>query len=88
MKVLVLYQPKSDHARLIEEYIREYKSRSPSVQVQVLSLDSKEGDSMAKLYGIMQYPAILVLQNDGSMQHLWEGKDLPLIDEVVSYAAT
>jgi hypothetical protein len=41
---------------------------------------------MATLYDIVRYPAIMVLRSDGAMQKAWEGIELPLIDEVQSYA--
>jgi hypothetical protein len=87
MKVLILYRPNSEHGRRIEEFIREYQSRHQPDRLEVLSLDTREGSATATLYDIMQYPAILVLQTDGNVQKVWEGDQLPLMDEVAAYAA-
>ncbi len=86
MKVLVLYRPNSEHARLVEEFIHEYQRQEGDRQIEVLNIDSREGIATASLYDIMQYPAILALQPDGSAQRAWIGETLPLMDEVASYA--
>lgn len=87
MKVLVLYRPQSEHSRLIEDFIREFQIRHSSHRLEILNVDSRDGIATATLYDIVQYPAILVLQNDGQVQKLWMGQQLPLMDEVASYAA-
>lgn len=86
MKVLILYRPNSEHGRQIEEFIHEYQARHQPDHLEVLSLDTREGSATATLYDIMQYPAILVLQTDGNVQKVWEGDQLPLMDEVAAYA--
>ena len=86
MKTLVLYRPNSEYARSVDEFIREFQARSGGSKVlEVVNIDSREGAQIAELYGIVQYPAILVLQGDGFMQKKWEGGILPLIEEVMGY---
>lgn len=86
MKTLVLYRPNSEYARSVDEFVREFQVRSGGGKVlEVVNIDSREGAQIAELYGIMQYPAILVLQSDGFMQKSWEGGTLPLIEEVMGY---
>ena len=87
MKVLVLYRPNSEHGRLIEDFIHEYQRHHDSVRLQVMNVDTREGSATASLYDVMQYPAILILQTDGYVQKIWQGEALPLMDEVVAYAA-
>ncbi len=85
MRVLILYRPHSEHGRMIEEFIHEYQSRSHPGHLEVLSIETREGSAMATLYDVMQYPAILVLQSDGYVQKIWQGDNLPMLDEVVAY---
>ncbi|HVV25791.1 MAG TPA: hypothetical protein VHC21_02065 [Candidatus Saccharimonadales bacterium] len=85
MKVLVLYRPQSEHGRMIEEFIHEFQQRHSDERLEVLNIDTRDGSATASLYDIMQYPAILVLQDDGYLSKAWEGDQLPLIDEIVSY---
>ena len=84
MKVVILYHPESEYARSVLIFKRDYEKLT-SKQVELLSLETPEGDDMAKLYGITQYPAIVVCSDNGELQKLWEGDSLPLISEVVSY---
>lgn len=86
MKILILYRPNSEHRRRIEEFIRDYQARHESGHLEVLSLDTREGSALATLYDVVQYPAILVLQGDGFAQKIWQGEELPLMDEVAAYA--
>lgn len=86
MKVLVLYRPNSEHGRIVEEFIHEFQIRHASERLEVLNIDTRDGSAMASLYDVMQYPAILILQTDGYVQKIWEGTQLPQMDEVVSYA--
>lgn len=85
MKVMVLYRPDSEHGRQVDNFIHDFKDRHEDGQLEVLNIDSREGSAMASLYDVMQYPAILALRNDGSVLKMWEGGDLPLMDEVAYY---
>ena len=84
MKVLVLYRLNSEHRRSIEEFVDNLR-KDGSIKVETLNIDTREGISIASLYDITSYPAIMVLRDDGAVQHLWLGSTIPLIDEVKSY---
>lgn len=86
MKVLVLYRPNSEHGRVVEEFIHDFQTRYRDERLEVMNVDTRDGSATASLYDVMQYPAILVLQTDGYVQKTWEGAQLPLMDEIVSYA--
>ncbi|HEY4964736.1 MAG TPA: hypothetical protein VIH90_08680 [Candidatus Saccharimonadales bacterium] len=86
MKVVVLYRPSSDHGRIVDEFIENFRSRVSDQRIEVLNIDTREGNGTATLYDIVQYPAVLVLRSDGAIQKSWQGLELPLIDEVQSYA--
>lgn len=87
MKVLVLYRPNSEHGRAIESFIRDfrYQHESNADMLDVLNVDTRDGVAMASLYDVMQYPAILILADDGQLMKSWEGDTLPLMDEVAGY---
>lgn len=86
MKVVILYRPESEHARSVETFIHDFKARNGSVKLEIVDVDTREGVATASLYDIMRYPAILAMAGDGSLLKHWEGKELPLMDEVASYA--
>lgn len=85
MRLLVLYRPNSEFARLTEEFIHDFESRSGGTKVEMTEFDTKEGQSIATVYGIMQHPAIVALRDDGQLLKQWEGPQMPLIDEVMAY---
>ena len=86
MKVVVLYRPESEFARVTEEFIHDFQRLSDAQRLEILNIDTREGSTMAAIYDVMQYPAVLVIAPDGSLHKSWEGENLPLIDEVVAYS--
>lgn len=86
MKVCVVYRPNSEHARVVEDFIHDYQRRYDH-RLEILNLETREGASMATLYDVVRYPAILAVADDGHMLQLWEGEQLPLMNEVAAYAS-
>lgn len=86
MKVVVIYRPNSDHGSLTEDFLRDFQRFHPEQRLETLNIDSRDGSAMASLYDVLDYPAIMVLQNDGQMEKYWQGDSLPRMDEVASYA--
>jgi hypothetical protein len=84
MKAVILYRPVSEHAREVDDYVREFKMRTGK-DFKLVSTETKDGANLAKLYDIMSYPAVLVTDDDGKLQKLWTGEHLPLYDEVQGY---
>ncbi|HOR23173.1 hypothetical protein KBB76_01315 [Candidatus Saccharibacteria bacterium] len=84
MKVIVLYRFDSEQARPVLEFTREYESRTGR-DLAHYDIETREGSDLAKLYDVTQYPAVIALTEDGQMLHLWQGQQLPLINEVSYY---
>ena len=87
MKVCILYRPRSEHARRVDEFVHEFE-RQKGISVETLSLDTRDGAATASLYDIMQYPAIMILRDDGQLHKLWTGEQLPLMNEVAIHLNT
>jgi hypothetical protein len=87
MKVVVLYRPNSEYARSVEDFLRGLREVHDldDRKLQVLDYDSRDGSAVASVYDIMTQPAILVINDDGGYIKHWEGKDLPLQEEVTGY---
>ena len=83
MKVFILYHPDSEHARMVEEFVKSYRSLIGK-NVQLMSLEEREGAYYAKTYDVVQYPAILVIQDDGQVNKRFEGLPLPLINDMMT----
>jgi hypothetical protein len=86
MKVLILYRPNSEHARTIEEFVHDFEREHGQKAIELISLDTLKGSTTAALYDITQYPALMVLANDGRLVRFWQGEELPLMSEVGYYA--
>jgi hypothetical protein len=84
MKAVILYHPKSEEARKIEEYARDFERRKDK-KIELLSLETRDGSSTATIYDIVRYPALMVLDIDGRLQKGWQGDGLPLMDELAAY---
>jgi len=85
MQLLVLYQPKSEFARVTEDYIQDFKRLHPDKEVVLMDVESVEGTEKAKVYDVLRYPALLALANDSTLQNAWSGEQFPLMDEVAAY---
>ena len=85
MKVVILYRPQSEHASRVEGFVHDYQVRHGSAKLEMVNVDEREGIALASLYDIMDFPAIMAMATDGTLLHLWQGQQLPLMDEVASY---
>lgn len=86
MKVLILYRPKSEHARRVEEFVHDFQRAQSTRRVNILSLDTREGAATAALYDVISYPAFLALADDGQLLKSWQGDSLPLMNELAFYS--
>ena len=85
MRVIILYRPQSEHERRVEEFVHDFKSRHEERYIEQISMDTVEGDELARVYGVMRFPAVMALGTDGQLVKLWDGEQLPLINEVAYY---
>lgn len=86
MKVVILYRPESDHSREVEQYAVDFGRFHPDGDLELLSVETKDGSEKAALYAVMQYPAVLALKDDGQMEHIWADGKLPLMNDLAYYA--
>lgn len=86
MKLLVFYRTQSEFATPVESFLRDLGSeRDVSDKLEVIDPDSREGTTKAQIYDIMQLPALIVVDDFGSIVHSWIGEHLPMTDEVLGY---
>lgn len=84
MKVIVLYHPNSEQDGLIADFARDYE-RFKAKKLELVSLETQAGADYARLYDIVTYPAFLAITDNGTLQRLWQGMPLPLMDELSYY---
>lgn len=87
MKVAVLYRSNSEQERGILEFEQNYQ-RQTGRSLSLYDLNNQNGWDMAKLYDITSYPAVLALSDDGQLLQMWQGENLPLLNEVMYYDRT
>lgn len=89
MKVLVFYRQNSEHARRVEDYLRDltrfYDVREQDIKI--VDPNTRNGATDASLYDILAFPGVVVTDDYGQFVHGWSG-ELPLMDELMSYAFT
>ena len=85
--MLILYRPNSEHATLVETFVRDFEHQHDlgSKNLELVSVDTRDGSATASLYDIWSFPAILVIDVDGRVLNMWQGQNLPLMDEVAGY---
>jgi hypothetical protein len=87
VKLLILYRPHSEHETEVEAFVRDFQRRYDiGRKLELVSLNTRDGAATASLYDVVAYPAIMVLNHDGSVLFESQGMPLPLMDEVARYA--
>lgn len=82
MKVYFFYRPRTEAEVAADNFLRLLGRRAPSVNL--IDVDTRRGDSLARLYSIVRYPSIVVAGADGVQIKLWHGV-LPLVDDLRPY---
>lgn len=85
MRVVVLARPNTDYTRAVETFVTDF-ARQTGRMLDVLDADSLEAESLARTYDIVEYPTVVAFTDDGYMQNMWSGVNLPTISEVSYYA--
>jgi len=86
MKVVILYQPESEHDTRVQEYVEDFR-RVTGRELTLLDAYSKEGVELAKTHDILQFPAIVVVENDGGFVESYTELDKwPTASELSYYA--
>lgn len=85
MRVVVITKDNTEYSRMVTTFINDF-ARQTGRSLEVLDLDTLEGESFCRAYDIVEYPTIIALSDDGHMQNIWRGTTLPTINEVSYYA--
>lgn len=84
MSIVIVDRSSGEHARLLEEFLHDFKSKNQQ-DPEVIDPDSREGADLCRLYDVVEYPTILALSNNGQLRQIWRGIPLPLVSEVSYY---
>lgn len=84
MRTVVIYKDQTDYAREVIEYLNDF-TRQTGHELETIDPDTKDGADFCRSYDIVEYPSVVALSDDGSLQNLWRGLPLPTISEVSYY---
>ncbi len=84
MKAYIFYRPNSENERQALDYVRDFAMQTGK-NLPAIDPDSSQGVEMCRLYEIMQFPAILTVDDQGHVQNLWIGEHLPSYSELSYY---
>ena len=82
MRVVCIYRDNQDYTRSVTDWMENFYRQTGH---QIESMNPDENTAFCETYGIVEYPTILALDNQGSVREMWRGRDLPLINEVLYY---
>ena len=70
-----------EYSRVLEEWLEGFR-RYTGREIEMIGPDGREGVSFCEAYGVVEYPTILVLGDDGAVMAEWRGVEMPLFDDV------
>ncbi len=82
MRVICIYRDNQDYTRSVDEWLENFR-RQTGRELEIMNPD--ENTSFCETYDIVEYPAILALTERGEIRAFWQGRNLPLINEVLYY---
>ncbi len=85
MKVVCVWREESDYAREVMDFFRDFETRTGK-EIESIDPDTIEGEIFVRSRDILEYPAIVAVDDSGKVLQQWTGTPLPHIDEVSYYA--
>ena len=87
MRVVVLTKEGYDYSSTVDTFINELEAGNVGMGtgVERLDPDTYEGESLARSLDILEFPAVVALDDNGGMVQQWLGMPLPPISEVAYY---
>jgi len=84
VKVIVITKDKNDYTRTVDDFLRDFEHQTGH-KLDILDPDTAEGAQFCETYGLVEYPSIIAISDDGVMQNSWSGLPLPTISELSYY---
>ncbi len=82
MRVICVYRDNEAYTRTVTDWMENLRRQTG---YEIESMNPDENTHFCETYGIVEYPTIIALDNQGSILNMWRGRNLPLIDEVLFY---
>jgi hypothetical protein len=84
VKVVAIFKPETDYARTVTDFLHDFKAQTGH-DLEIIDPESPAGVDFCKAYDILQFPTLVAMADDGTLQTQWQGLPLPTISEVSYY---
>lgn len=84
MRVVVVWKDHTDYAREVTDWMAEFE-KVTGKKVESVDPETIEGEMFVRARGMMQYPSVVALNDEGSVLKEWKGTPLPQFEEVQYY---
>lgn len=84
MKLSIYYRKNSDHSAMVEKYIRDLKIIK-HIEPVIKDIDAVESQITMRTYDVTSYPVITVETEHGEVEKIWQGAQLPLMNDISGY---
>ena len=84
MRVVVIYRDNTDYAHDVNDFLHDF-ARQTGHALETLDPDTPEGIQFCETYDIVEYPSVIALSDDGSLQNFWRSLPLLTISELSFY---
>lgn len=84
MKTVVVYKEKSEHARVVEDFLRDFTKQTGKT-IETIDPETLSGSAYCQAHDIVEYPTIVATDDAGHHLQTWRGLPLPRINEVSYY---
>lgn len=83
MRVVCIFRDNQDYTRTVTDWLEDFYRRTGR---EIEQMDPDVDDAFCRLHEIMVFPTIAAIDNYGTVRMMWQGKEMPLIDDVNYYA--
>lgn len=84
MRVIIVFKDQTDYTRTVSDYLRDFQVQTGH-ELETINPESYGGIQFCETYDIVEYPTVIAVSDDGTMQSSWRGLPLPTISEVSYY---
>lgn len=84
MRVVVVWRGNTEYAREVTEWMEDFR-KFTGKSVESMDPDTIEGEIFVRARDIMQYPAVVVVKDDGVVVREFKGTPLPQFEDVSYY---
>ena len=82
MRVICIYRDNEEYTRTVTDWLEDFRRQTGR---EIETMDPDQNVSFCETSDIVEYPTVIVLDNNGSVLASWRGAMMPLKNEVLYY---